>query len=486
MGADAEMSLPGDDLTGVYDSLPFIEALKAGAPPEVGDRVVVVGGGNTAIDVAREARRLGAHVVTLAYRRTPLEMPAYAHEVVEARDEGVQFEWLSEPVRFVGHDRLEGVVCQLMQLGAPDASGRRRPEPIEGTEFTIPADTVIRAVGQRPQPEIGAMVDGVELERGRIVVDEHGRSTNPKVFAGGDAVNGGKERGAGGRRRQARGARDRRVVAMRELTEIRWHGRAGQGAKTAAQVLALALLRSGKSVQAFPEYRPERRGAPVRAYTRVSQNGRIRRHDSVTEPDLVAVLEPSLARDPEIASGLRAGGTLVVNGTPPADAPRRRPRRRRAGCRARVRVRLRLRQRRHARRGRGRARPARARAAAGRGRRGARTQDRPGRRARRGRGGLPMGELKPWQELEQGAIVVRDAAQQQRTGGWRTGVRPELELSRCVDCLLCWLYCPDAAILVAEGAVHGIDLDLCKGCEICAERCPVGAITMVPEAVDAD
>lgn len=107
---------------------------------------------------------------------------------------------------------------------------------------------------------------------------------------------------------------------MRELKEIRWHGRAGQGAKTAAQVLALALLRSGRSVQAFPEYGPERRGAPVRAYTRVSTS-RIRRHDSVTEPDLVAVLEPSLARDPEVAAGLRAGGTLLVNGLPPARTP---------------------------------------------------------------------------------------------------------------------------------------------------------------------
>ncbi len=107
---------------------------------------------------------------------------------------------------------------------------------------------------------------------------------------------------------------------MRGVTEIRWHGRAGQGAKTAAQVLALSLLRSGKSVQAFPEYGPERRGAPVRAYTRVSDR-RIRRHDSVTEPDLVAVLEPSLALDPEVASGLKPGGTLVVNGSPPPRTP---------------------------------------------------------------------------------------------------------------------------------------------------------------------
>ena len=105
---------------------------------------------------------------------------------------------------------------------------------------------------------------------------------------------------------------------MNATTEIRWHARAGQGAKTAAQVLALALLRSGKSVQAFPEYGPERRGAPLKAFTRTS-NSPIRRHDSVTEPDLVVVLEPSLVRESDVADGLRPGGTILLNAeaTPP-------------------------------------------------------------------------------------------------------------------------------------------------------------------------
>jgi pyruvate ferredoxin oxidoreductase gamma subunit len=99
---------------------------------------------------------------------------------------------------------------------------------------------------------------------------------------------------------------------MRELTEIRWHARAGQGAKTAAQLLALASLRSGRSVQAFPEYGPERRGAPLRAYTRIS--GRpIRRHDAITEPDLVVVLEPSLVRETDVADGLAPTGSVLVN-----------------------------------------------------------------------------------------------------------------------------------------------------------------------------
>src|SRR5262245_14231139 len=99
---------------------------------------------------------------------------------------------------------------------------------------------------------------------------------------------------------------------MKELTAIRWHARAGQGAKTASQLLALALLRDGKSVQAFPEYGPERRGAPLRAYTRVSDRP-IRRHDSVTDPDLVVVLEPSLVRETNVAEGLEPDGTVLLN-----------------------------------------------------------------------------------------------------------------------------------------------------------------------------
>jgi pyruvate ferredoxin oxidoreductase gamma subunit len=103
------------------------------------------------------------------------------------------------------------------------------------------------------------------------------------------------------------------MAAMHGLTEIRWHARAGQGAKTAAQILALALLREGKGVQAFPEYGPERRGAPLRAYTRVSDQ-RIRRHDAVTEPDVVVVLEPSLVHEGAVADGLDPDGFVLFNG----------------------------------------------------------------------------------------------------------------------------------------------------------------------------
>ena len=192
LGADVEPELPGSELPGVWRSLEFIEALKTGRPPEVGARTVVIGGGNTAVDVAREAVRLGAEVVTLAYRRTEAEMPAYDHEVEEAREEGVTFHWLSAPTRFLGEHRLTGVECSLMQLGSPDESGRRRPEAVPGSEFVIPADTAVIAIGQQPRRDLLAWIDGLELDGSRMRVDgATGRTGNPKYYAAGDAVSGG-------------------------------------------------------------------------------------------------------------------------------------------------------------------------------------------------------------------------------------------------------------------------------------------------------
>jgi dihydropyrimidine dehydrogenase (NAD+) subunit PreT len=191
MGPDTPVSYPGDNLPGVWDSLPFIEAIKTGSAPAVGSRVIVIGGGNTAIDVAREARRLGADDVTLLYRRGEAELPAYSHEVAEARDEGVRFRFLAAPVRFLGRRWLEGVECRLMRLGEPDESGRRRPEPVTGSEFTLLANTAVKAIGQRPRSELADWIPGLELEHGAVKIDpETGRTTNPKFFAGGDAVSG--------------------------------------------------------------------------------------------------------------------------------------------------------------------------------------------------------------------------------------------------------------------------------------------------------
>jgi glutamate synthase (NADPH/NADH) small chain len=191
LGPDTEVSYRGDRLAGVWESLPFIEALKTGRPPEVGRHVVVIGGGNTAIDVAREALRLGAKDVTILYRRTEAEMPAYDHEIEEAREEGVHFRFLAAPTAFLGGWCLQGVKCQEMALAEPDESGRRRPVPVEASDFVLPADTAVKAIGQQSRDELGEWVDGLELERGQVEVDEEGRTGNRKFFCGGDAINGG-------------------------------------------------------------------------------------------------------------------------------------------------------------------------------------------------------------------------------------------------------------------------------------------------------
>jgi glutamate synthase (NADPH/NADH) small chain len=192
LGNDLDGGYAGSDLPGVWPSLEFIEQLKTGTPPAVGRRVAVIGCGNTAIDAAREALRLGASHVSILYRRSEAEMPAYAHEYREAVDEGVEFRWLTNPVRFVGRGRLRGVECERMRLGAPDASGRARPEPIPNSTITIPVDTAIVAIGQAPRAEFLGWIPGLELDRGKIHIDPlTGRTTNPKYFSGGDAVNGG-------------------------------------------------------------------------------------------------------------------------------------------------------------------------------------------------------------------------------------------------------------------------------------------------------
>jgi glutamate synthase (NADPH/NADH) small chain len=191
LGADTKVSYPGDELRGVWESLPFIEAIKTGQPPKVGSYVVVIGGGNTAIDVAREALRLGADDVTVLYRRTEAEMPAYDHEIEESRHEGVRFRFLAAPVAFLGNWDLEQVECVEMTLGEPDESGRRRPVPLEGSTFTLPAYTAVKAIGQQSRDELSDWIEGLELDRGKVTVDKSGRTGNRKFFAGGDAINGG-------------------------------------------------------------------------------------------------------------------------------------------------------------------------------------------------------------------------------------------------------------------------------------------------------
>lgn len=177
------LGIPGEDQHPVIDGLSFLDALRCGSPPTLGERVIVVGGGNTAIDAARSARRLGAQVVVL-YRRGREEMPAAADEVAEAIEEGVWIETLTAPVRF----DAGALICQRMSLGASDASGRRRPVPIAGSEFRIEPTDVIAAIGQ------AVVVPATTVARsanGAVAVDALTLATSvPGIFAGGDAVTG--------------------------------------------------------------------------------------------------------------------------------------------------------------------------------------------------------------------------------------------------------------------------------------------------------
>lgn len=192
MGRDSELRLPGGELAGVWTSLSFIEEVKAGQLSDAGQRVVVIGGGNTAIDVARIAVRLGACDVSLVYRRGEAEMPAYAHEVAEARAERVHFEWTCEPVQFLGNGHLAAVECRRTRLRRGQGNWRPWPEPLEGTEFELPADTAVMAIGQQPRQQLLSWVDGLVVRDGKLEVDpETGQTANPKYFAGGDVTNGG-------------------------------------------------------------------------------------------------------------------------------------------------------------------------------------------------------------------------------------------------------------------------------------------------------
>jgi dihydropyrimidine dehydrogenase (NAD+) subunit PreT len=190
LGADASARIPGEDLPGVWDSLEFVEQIKSGRPPKIGPIVAVIGGGNTAIDVAREAVRLGATNVMVLYRRTEEQMPAFKHEVKAARREGVHFYFLTAPVRLLGNGKVRKIECIHMRLGAPDRSGRPAPEPVPGTEFTLEVDTVIKAIGQEKRVELWKAL-GLETEGGLVTVNENFQTNREKYFAGGDCINGG-------------------------------------------------------------------------------------------------------------------------------------------------------------------------------------------------------------------------------------------------------------------------------------------------------
>lgn len=197
------MNLPGENLNGVYSANEFLtrtNLMKAYTFPEyktpikVGKRVAVIGAGNVAMDAARTALRLGAEESTIIYRRSEEEMPARNEEIEHAKEEGVQFHLLTCPVEYKGDDscRVTSMICQEFSLGEPDASGRRRPVPIPGSEYEVPIDTVVVAIGQGPNPLIPRTTPGLILtKKGNIKAgEETGATSREKVFAGGDIVTG--------------------------------------------------------------------------------------------------------------------------------------------------------------------------------------------------------------------------------------------------------------------------------------------------------
>ncbi len=194
VAASRPLKIPGEDKSGVVGATEWIEELRSKPLHEtkVGPRVIVVGAGNTAIDAATEAARLGAKEVTIVYRRGKDEMPAYEFEYELALKDKVRFRWFTQPIEVLGNGKVEGLKCRQMRPGEPDSSGRPRPEPVPDSDFVVEADTVIKATGQ-VKHDLLAGIDGVELDWGLVKVDENYRTTNPKYYAGGDCVNGGAE-----------------------------------------------------------------------------------------------------------------------------------------------------------------------------------------------------------------------------------------------------------------------------------------------------
>ena len=201
-GLPSFMKIPGENLNGVYSANEFLtrvnlmKAYREGAatPIKQSDRVAVVGGGNVAMDAARCAKRLGAKEVYIVYRRSAAELPARHEEVEHAEEEGIIFKLLTNPIEILGNENRAvcGIKCVEMELGEPDASGRRRPVVKEGSEFVMDVDCVIMSIGTSPNPLIKSTTKGLETQKwGGIIADEEtGLTSREGVYAGGDAVTG--------------------------------------------------------------------------------------------------------------------------------------------------------------------------------------------------------------------------------------------------------------------------------------------------------
>ncbi len=197
LGQTEDLGIPGEDLPGVVDAITFIDELKAKPLRQVrvGRRVAVIGAGNTSVDAATQAKRLGAEMVMVLYRRSEAEMPAYDYEYEIAKKDGCVYYFLTAPKRITGKGGVEGIECVRMRLGLPDSSGRPAPEQIPGSEFVLECDMVIKSLGQKKQRDFVQKTLGLKTDnRGRIIVDERTMQCSiGKFYAGGDCVNGGRE-----------------------------------------------------------------------------------------------------------------------------------------------------------------------------------------------------------------------------------------------------------------------------------------------------
>jgi glutamate synthase (NADPH/NADH) small chain len=192
----AQLRIPGENLAGVYDAIHFIERVtsRKWSSVEIGKRVAVIGAGNTAIDAVTEAKRLGAEQVMIIYRRSKEEMSAYEFEYELAKSDGVVFHFLTAPKRILGSTHVEAIECVRMKHGIPDTTGKRIPDAIPNSEFQLPVDMIITAVGQTTERSFLSQIQNLKLEKGNVWVNpETCQTSNPKFFAGGDCVNGGKE-----------------------------------------------------------------------------------------------------------------------------------------------------------------------------------------------------------------------------------------------------------------------------------------------------
>jgi dihydropyrimidine dehydrogenase (NAD+) subunit PreT len=195
LGAMNQLGIPGESLPGVVDALRFIERYKTAPDFRVSGKIVVIGGGNTAIDAANAARRLGADEVHLFYRRSEREMPAFKSEYDRSKVEGVRFHWLAQPTEIVGKGgRAAAVRFAPVRLGAPDHTGRCKVISGVGSQYEFACDLVIPAIGQSQLTSLLETTRGIALRDGLVVVDRStGRTSNPRYFSGGDCVNGGRE-----------------------------------------------------------------------------------------------------------------------------------------------------------------------------------------------------------------------------------------------------------------------------------------------------